>query len=128
MADEATINSSLQIKVGKLEYQNRPTSFTADVSVAGGPTPGQILVTTAGIDITLTELATPGLCRFMNLDTTNFVSVGVFDTSNFFPLLALLAGESFVMRLATDVEAGANTLRFKADTASVNVLIEVFEK
>lgn len=42
MANEATVNVSLSIQVGKVNYQSLPSSFTADVSSAGGygPTPG----------------------------------------------------------------------------------------
>jgi len=130
MVDESTINSSLKIQVGSLDYISRPSSFKADVSAAGGPTPGQILATTAGVNVDLSAIATPGLCRIQNLEPTggNFVQVGVHDTVNFFPLMDLLPGESYTFRLATDVASGSNDLRVKSDTASVKVLVEAFLK
>jgi len=139
MANEASIRSSLSILVGKLDYRSNPTSFNADVSTADGPTPGTISATLAGTDVSLTELTTPGLCRIMNLDSTNFVEVGVHDGTSYFPLMELLPGETFVFRLARDlglefgtgtgtINADVNTLRIKADTAACNVTVEVFEK
>ena len=139
MADEAQIRSSLQITKGKLEYRSNPTAFTADVSVADGPTPGTIAVSTAGVDVDLSQLSTPGFCRVMNLDSTNFVSLGIWDGATFYPLLELLPGESFVMRIARDLGeeygvgtgttgAAVNTMRLKANTDSCNVTVEAFEK
>lgn len=139
MADEAQIRSSLQIEVGKLEYQSKPTAFKADVSVAGGPTPGTILCTTDGTDVSLSELTIPGLCRIQNLDNANFVEVGIWDGVSYYPMMELLTGETFVFRLARDLGeefgtgtgttgAAINTLRIKADTASCEVLVEAFEK
>jgi len=106
----------------------------------GGPTPGQITCTTTGTNVDLSVLATPGLCRIQNLDGTNFVTVGIWDpeTEVFYPLLELLAGESYALRLSRDlawefatgtgtIGPETNTLRIKADTASCDVLVEAFE-
>lgn len=130
MPNEATINASLKIRVGSLDYISRPSSFKVDVSAAGGPTPGQILATTGGLNVDLSALATPGLCRIQNLELKggNFVTVGIHDTVNFFPLMDLLPGESYTFRLATTVADGSNDLRVVADTGSVKVLVEAFLK
>ena len=140
MADEAQVRSSLQIVEGKVDYRSQPTVFLANVAAGTkGPTPGALTATVAGIDVSLTELTTPGLCRIMNLDGTNFVEVGIWDGSTFYPLMDLLAGETFVIRLSaalgqefgtgTGTTGGpVNTLRIKADTASCDVLVEAFEK
>ncbi len=74
----------------------------------------------------------------MNQDSTNFVEFGIWDGTSFYPVGRLLAGESYVLRLSPNLGEeygtgtgttgeGINTLRFKADTASVNVLVEAFE-
>lgn len=140
MADEATIRTALQIKVGNLTYVSQPSAFTADVSVANGPTPGVVTCSTNGTDITLSQLASPGLCRIMNIDDTNYVDVGIWsaDQSEFLPFMRVLAGESYVIRLSpainqewagtgTGTTAGVNTLRIKANTAACNVLVEAFD-
>lgn len=144
MADEARIQSSLQVKVGNLTYQSQPTAFTADVSTALGPTPGAFTASRWGTDVDLSALGTPGLCRIMNIDSTRNAYVGRWDPTvgsagRFYPFLKLLPGESYVVRLAEDVEdewsgtgtgtlAAATTLRVLGEGGSVNVLVEAFEE
>lgn len=141
MADEAQVRASLQVRVGNLFYQSNPSAFNADVSTAKGPTPGAVTVTTYGTDISLAELTTPGLCRIMNIDDTNYVEVGVYDpeTDVFYPFIELLPGESYVVRLTrnfgeeyagtgTGTTSATNRLRAKANTADCVVLVECFEK
>lgn len=146
MVDEATIRTSLRIRkitgdLTLMDYQSGPTDFRADVSGTKGPTPGAVAVSVVGTDVDLSELTTPGLCRIMNQDPTNYVTVGIFDTSatEFYPLMELLPGESYVIRLSRHVEteveapgtsgtyAGATTLRIRANAAPCSVLVEAFE-
>jgi hypothetical protein len=72
MSGEAQIQLSLNITKslgGNLNYRSYPTTFNADVSGAIGPTPGAILVATAGTDVDLSQITTyPGLCRITNQD------------------------------------------------------------
>jgi len=142
MADEAAIRVSLAIRKGEIDYSSRPTMFQADVAGAKGPVPGAVLCSTAGTNIDLSELTTPGLCRIQNLDSANYVTVGPYDpeTATFYPMLELLAGETFPFRLSRDLGwqygtaagtgttgAETQTLRIKAHTAACNVLVEAFE-
>ena len=147
MADEATIRSYLQIRktnaagdVVHIDYQSRPSDFRADVATTSGPAGGKITATVVGVDVDLSELTTPGLCRIQNQDATNYITVGIFDTSatEFYPFMELLPGESYVFRLSRNIGkeveapgtgtgyAGATTLRIKADTAPCPVLVEAF--
>lgn len=139
MSNEATVQSTLAIRSGNLNYQSQPTSFRADVAGAKGPTPGAIAVTVLGTSVSLAELTTPGLCRIMNLDATNYVEWGPYDpTSNtFFPVGELLPGESYIFRLyrligeeavGTGTAFGNTILRLRAVGATCNVLVEAFEK
>lgn len=140
MADEAQIRASLQITNDPLEYRSQPTAFTADVAGIKGPVPGAIEASVEGTDVDLSELVAPSLCRIMNLDATNFVEYGVWDPEGgtFYPLGEILPGETYVIRLSRNLQeefgtgtgttgAGTNRLRFKADTAPCNVLVEAFE-
>lgn len=147
MPNEATIQSSLQILFpsGVADYRGQPTQFNADVGVDAGPYVGVKSVTQAGINIDLSALTSlGGFCRFHNQDTvassTNYVEVGAWDgTAIFFPLLELLPGETYVVRLSRNLGeefgtgtgttgAGNNFLRLKAFNATVNVLVEAFNK
>lgn len=138
MSDEARLTVSLQITSGNLEYQSRPTAFQADVAGAKGPTPGAITASTSGTNVDLSQLTQPGLCRIMNLDETNRVEVGVHDGLLFHPLLELLPGESYVVRLSRNVgeeedmpgtgtTGDVNALCVRANTAACVVLVEAFE-
>jgi len=145
MANEIQVTSGLIIKQGtdpiQIDYVSRPTSFRADMTGVLGPTPGAFVATVLGTDVDLSTLTTPGFCRISNQDATNYVTVGLWDPegTDFFPIFEVWPGESYVMRLARDIQeeyetgtgtTGANTnrLRIKADTASCNVLVEAFEK
>lgn len=139
MADEATIRNTLQIRVGNVNYMSQPSGFTADVAASKGPCPGAFTVSITGTDVDLSELASPGLCRIMNLDETNYVRYGIWEpvTSTFYVLGRILPGESFVLRLdpeigeeystGTGTTGAVNTWRFVASTAPCNVLVEAFE-
>lgn len=134
MANEATVRSGLQIlkrdaTTGKvlLEYRSQPTTHTADVTGTKGPSPGALTATTAGVNVDLSNLTTPALCRIMNLDATNFVEYGIWTGSVFEELGELLPGESYPLRLSRNLLAGGRQLRVKADTADCNILIEAFE-
>lgn len=148
MADEATIRSQLLILKADdggrilLQYDSRPSAFTATVTGTKGPTPGAITVPTAGVDVDLSGLTIPGLCRFMNNDDVNFVTYGIWDPAGvrFYPLGEILPHETFVLRLSRDIrdETGTgdpgtavldtdNKLRFKASVAAVVCMVEVFE-
>jgi hypothetical protein len=69
----------------------------------------------------------------MNLDSTNYVEVGVLVGATFYPMLELLPGETYVVRLSRNLQYGptgtAHTqdLHLRANTASVKVLVEAFE-
>lgn len=153
MANEARVTSGLQVRKTTtggtvvMDYLARPNSFTATVSGTLGPTPGAIVVSGSGTDVVLSQLTTPGLCRMMNMDSTNYVSVGVYEpnTGIYYPFMELLPGESYVFRLSrfypeeqtgTGTLSGATnaTLRLKAHAASgvttpvsCTVLVEAFE-
>lgn len=141
MSNEATVRSSLNVKVGNLDYRSSPTSFRADVSAAKGPTPGIVSIPTTGIAVTFSQLTTPGICWVQNLDPTNYFEVGIKDpgTGLFYPLLEYLPGEVWPLRLSrnlledytnsgTGTSGDVNNFWFKANTAACLARIDGFEK
>lgn len=140
MANEANIQSSLRIRKDNISYSSEPSSFRADVGEGTGPVPGELIVTHAGEDVDLSSITTPGLCRVQNRSTTEFVLLGIHDGSNFFPMLELLPGESYVMRLyrelgveftgtGTGTPSDINNLHLKVTgSTTARVLVEVFGK
>ncbi len=142
MTSEAQIHSSLQITKPneKLEYRSSPTAFKATVTGAKGPVPGALAITTAGVDIDFSELTQPALCRLQNLDTTNYVDYGIWDPEGgkFYPLGALLPGETYVIRLSPNLHeefgegagttgADTNRLRLKANTAACDCVVDALK-
>jgi len=136
----AQVQSSLRIQQNNLNYQSQPTSFNPTITGTNGPTPGATTIPTTGADVTFSQLTSlGGLCRLMNIDKTNYVTVGMRDktTNVFYPLIELLPGESYVCRLSrkigkeevgTGTFSGTNTVfHAKADTASVILLIDAFD-
>lgn len=140
MANEASVQCSLQIRAGNIVYRGQPTAFKADVTGRKGPLPGTFEATTEGTDLDLSQLVSPSLYRIMNLDEDNYVTLGIYDAANalFHPLHDLLPGETYVGRFSrhlgiefagtgTGTSGVLNTVRIKANTASCNVLVEAFE-
>lgn len=139
MANEAQIRASLNVKIGNLDYRSSPTSFNATASVAKGPTPGGLTISTLGENIDLSELTTPGLCRIHNLSPTYYVQYGIYDVTlgEFFPLGELLPGEFTIFRLSrvlgrqyigtgTGV-TGQTSLRLRSIDGECNVVVDAFE-
>ena len=138
MANEAKASVNLVIDKGNMNYRSTPTDFQVSVTTAKGPSPGAITATVAGVDVDLSELASPGLCRIRNLDATNFVMVGLWDGTEFYPLFDLGPGEHYLIKLSlylgysfgvgTGTTDAGHTLRIKADTASCVVVVEAFDR
>jgi hypothetical protein len=129
MSNEARIYAGLQITKGNLQYVSYPQAFTANVAFANGPngpTPGTVTVATSGTDINLSELtAYGGLCIIINYDPTNTIRVGIKDTTThvFYPLMDILAGEQYPLRLSADLtkqETGSGT--FSGSTATLHAI------
>jgi hypothetical protein len=148
MAKEIRVTSGLTIyKRGTTDtslvlqqYQAQPSSFSADMDGTKGPIPGSFSVGIGGKIVDLSELGTPGVCRISNMDETNYVTVGIWDPGIdvYYPMLELLPGESYVMRLyrhiqeeytgtGTGTTGPGNYLFMKADTDTVAVKVEAFE-
>jgi len=139
MANEASIRSGLEVTIGNLSFVSTPGQFRGNVP---GTTfviaPGQFSATLAGIDVDFSSFTLAGYCLITNLDTTNFVTLGIWDGVTFYPMTEILALEKYAMRLSRDLteEFGTgtgttgppiNTLRIKADTAVCTVNVEAFE-
>ena len=88
MANEITVALNVVVRKGNLS-ETLTANFKADQDGVGGPTPGVLSISTAGEDITLTDLVTPGLCVAQNVDSTNYIELGVHDGTLYHPSLEL---------------------------------------
>lgn len=116
-------------------------NYTIDVTGRKGPTPGAITVDTAGTDVDLTQLTTPGVVFIKNLDGVNYVEWGIREpaTGYFYPIGELGPGESIVFRFSrnllveytntgTGTSPPTNFFHVKANSADCVVTVEAYER
>lgn len=132
MANEWTFRLSGQLKssTNNNAFNSSPAfqSFQPNFAGTNGPTPGSVSIATAGTQIVLTALsAQGGWCLLANLDLTNYVTMGVYNGSTFFPMLELLPGEFKWVRLSRTLVSGGNVFYAKANTAAVELLVQAFD-
>jgi len=66
-------------------------------------------------------VSTPGLAAFANLDSTNYVEIGIQVAGTFYPFLKLLAGQQ-----AGPMFLGASAIYARANTANVQLFYLVY--
>lgn len=138
MANEIQIRTQVTIRKGNLDYRSNPARTVEDMDGDGGPTPGAVLVPTAGVDIDLSQLTTPGRCWIQNQDDTNYVEIGIHDGSVFHPLMEILPGNVDSIRFSrnigqehdvpgTGTTGDVNTVHIRANGDACWVTIDAFE-
>lgn len=121
MANELNISLNLRCNNGDFEFQG-VKNFAADQTTVGGGAPGSQVVPTASTLIDgLASLTGQGFFLATNVDSTNFVELGIEVAATFYPVLKLKPGESCIARLSS------TAMYAKADTASVTLQMEVME-
>jgi hypothetical protein len=123
MAD-ITMTSSFNVSKGTLK-RNYSRNDTADF-VATSPLTASgtvsIATTSAGEALVLQDVASLGWARFENMDTTNYIEVGVQVAGTFYPFLKLLAGEYSFVRLSSAIAPYA-----RANTAAAQLDYEILQ-
>lgn len=115
MANEITLTGSLQIANGDFKQDWRPGTIQVTQTTQGAAGGVQTIGTTSEA-IVVTDVATPGYAFFRNLDSTNFVTIGSYVSTTYYPAIKLKAGEYAIVRLATGL-----TFHALADTAAVKL-------
>lgn len=82
----------------------------------------EVATTSAGVALDLGSVSNSGWALFENLDSTNYVEVGVQVSGTFYPFLRLLAGERAVCRVSQ-----AATLYARANTSAVKLDFTIME-
>lgn len=142
MSNEIQIMSSLTVNAGTVQHRSPKTAYNDDMTGRKGPCVGTISVSTAGTEISVAQITVPGYIELTNLDSTNFVEYGIWDTetSVFYPIGELRPGGKpqllFLSRnlrqeytgTGTGTTGPTNKLWLKANSAACNVNIALFER
>ena len=111
MAQEIKAQVGLTCINGKLSYNKSTVTVVADQSLASYSGAVQSIGTTQSALSLNAGLTTAGWAYFCNLDATNYLQIGLYISSTFYPFAKLKAGEACVIRIdpAAVVYAKANT-------------------
>ena len=120
MAEEIQVDMTISCVNGGFDFPKQGDHLKVDQAVVGGASPGTITaITSTGTEIALTGFTKPGWIRFINLDETNFVTVGGWNDQ----LAKMEPGEPAMFRL----NDGLSALWVRANTAACKVLVQIFE-
>src|SRR5688500_2424305 len=100
MANEIQINTTITVKKGNLDWDSKPNRFNVDFSGSKAPVPGGISVPVTGKAVDLSALSSYGVAWIHNLDSTNFVTAGTYDGTNFHPYQEIGPGEFYPIKLS----------------------------
>ena len=121
MSNEISYQFQTLLKNGSLQDQYASGQLSASQTSALLIRNVVSVATTAGGQLLdLGDIATPGFAVFSNLDSTNFVEIGIVVTGTFHPFLKLKPGEQVYARLSNIVPYA------KADTLAVNLFYIVY--
>lgn len=139
MADEGKARLSLQVRKDVRNFY-KSLSFNFDITGEAGETPGEVLVTTTGVNISLSVLTSLGGVILMeNLSEDYRVEYGIHDGLLMHPLGEILPEEAWLLRLSRNlgVEEQAtgtgttgivNNLFFQSYGGSARVVLNAFDR
>lgn len=122
MANEISVSGTLGVRKGYLNaMRNQGRAFTLNAASPAKAAGIASIGHSAHEAIPMGDVSTAGWAWFENLDTTNYVEIGIDVSSAFHAFLKLKPGEFALVRLAT------NAPYAKANTAAVKLDYEIFE-
>lgn len=120
MANEITVQASLRVANGNLNFKFEPGTISVDQAAVGGPTPGYVTIGTTEEEVALGELSSKGWVIMQNMDATNYVQWG-FSTGVYGGRMQ--AGKT-AGPFCLD---GSTSLFLRANTAACKVVIYALE-
>lgn len=122
MANEITVTAKLTLDNGDFEQEMSASRIQVTQANLGGIHQVQNIGTTYEA-IALGDVSTEGYCMFRNLDSTNFVQIGLDAGAALTPVIRVDPGETAG---PFQIDAAA-TLYAEADTAACNVEVMILE-
>lgn len=122
MSNEITTTINLTVSNGNLKHSYNTGNLQEDQASANKSVVTQSIATSAGgTAVTIAAgVATLGVALFRNLDSTNYVELGVVVSATFYPVVRINAGKAALFRLAQGI-----TLYARANTAAVVIESQV---
>jgi hypothetical protein len=120
MANEISYQFQIVLNNVKLKDQYSSNSVSATQSTAALMRNVQSISNSAHSALDLGSVVTPGFAVFQNLDSTNYIEVGIDVTGAFYPFLKLKAGEQGIVRL------GISAPYAKANGAAVSLFYVIY--
>lgn len=121
MANEIKVTTYLKCTNGSFVDNWTPSELSVS-QTASGAAGGVQTVGTSAEALGVTDLSTLGYARFRNLDSSNYVQIGPYVSSTFYPAIKLKPGEVSVLRLDP-----TNPWYAKANTAAVKLQYMILE-
>lgn len=104
MANEISISITASVKNGTYQDQWRSGSLQFNQN-AQGANAGIVGCTVTAATLPVGAVITNGMCFVANLDATNNIDIGLFISSQFYPLITLKPSEQYCFRVTSGVSA-----------------------
>lgn len=121
MANEITLGVTMTVTNGYYRLA-RNISQSFNQATPGGGNPGIVSVSTTAGNLSFTGMTQRGYTFVHNLDTTNYIELGIDDSGTFVPVIKLKAGEFALFRWTA-----SQTIQARANTATCRVQIDTLE-
>jgi hypothetical protein len=122
--DEIRVQQSIQVDNEEFQFPKYGGAIEQLAQAnPGGGVPGQVNVTTVGVDVDLSALTTLGWCFIVNADDTNFIEWGPYYGA-FHAIGKIEPGQ----KAGPFQLSPGKTLHLRADTASCLAQVFAFEK
>ena len=124
MANEISFTINIALRNGTLtdSFTNNSTSVNQTTQQLDKAVEVVGFGAAQSLNVLSVVMASPGFAVFRNLDTVNFITIGLKPSGTYIPMIRLLAGESCMFRLDNSV----GTIWAKADTAPINLYYSIY--
>jgi hypothetical protein len=115
MANEITVVTKLIVVNGNYKEERSVSQYKRDQTTQGGIAQVQDVGTTHEL-LDVGDVGTEGMVHVRNLDSTNYVEIGVDVAATFYPVIKLSPGDPAVFPAGATLYARANTAAVKLDS------------
>lgn len=122
MANEIQVSGQLNVAKGNLSAVHAVSGIHTLNAASPAKAAGIAAIGTSQEAVSIGDVATAGWAMFKNLDSTNYLEIGIEITGTFFPFLKLKAGEA-----AGPLRLGVNSIYARANTAACKLQYDIYD-